>query len=100
MNQDKSSYFISYILSILSISTLLNTNSNSHTNTLTYLPIVDTFAHTDYWKIMEERNEKLPDMEKCIFDGQRAWSQLCNMKKDGERQECFKRTGNKGFAAV
>ena len=92
MNKDKSSYFISYILSILSISTLLNTNSNSHTNTYTYLPIANTFdATTKYWKIMEERNEKLPDMEKCIFDGQRAWSQLCNMKKDGERQEYLTR---------
>ena len=53
--KDKSSYIISYILSILSISTLLNTNSNSHTNTYAYLPIANTFdATTKYWKIMRE----------------------------------------------
>ena len=51
------------------------------------LPIVNTFvtAGTKYQQMMEKRNETLPDMEKCVFDGQRAWSQLCNLKKDSER---------------
>ena len=84
---------LSSSLSIQSLSSLSSLLSSSSL-ILNSLPIVHTFNAacngkpiSQYQQLMEQRNETLPDMEKCIFDGQRAWSQLCNLKKDTERVE-------------
>lgn len=103
MNKKKSQSIINSILSILTISiysSLVSTISSSIQFNSFILPIVDTFnaGHNDtlslgtiYQQMLYKRNMTLPDEEKCVFDGQRAWSQLCNMTKDKERPEYLKK---------